>query len=99
VKAKKRLPILEEASIDGKRKAIDYGDYDPGKRELFDLESDAGEHNNLLKHYPARAEENFEHIKKHRNRFPTRRTSGPGRAWTESDEDRIRTLRSLGYVE
>ena len=98
-KAPKRLDIVEQACVTGRFKAIDYGDYKPGTRGIFDLEADPLESDDLEKTQAGRAKIEFDRIVEHRKKMPGRRKSGKSRVWTQSDEDRLNALRALGYSQ
>lgn len=95
----KRLPGVEQASVTGDHKAIDYGDYEPGKREFYDLASDPLELEDLSATKTPRVNLEFDRIAEHRKSMPGRREGARSRTWAQSDEDRLNALRALGYSE
>ena len=71
----------------------------PGRRELFDLEADPGERDNLYAEHPERVERLLRELRGLAVRWPAERRSATLELSEEETRNHLERLRALGYVE
>jgi arylsulfatase A-like enzyme len=95
---KKYLSYLARSQVTAQDARFKYILSDDGMRELFDLNIDPGEQNNVVESYPEETDRLDLHVRSWLNSVPKYQSKPSDNNSNKMDSDLIKELRALGYL-